>query len=137
MTDVCKVMRPGGEEWVEGEDEIMRPVGLVEIYRGMYKDQSFRPHPRTPDVGGQTITVGNPDVHLPAPTRIPHLVAAGLVEADLDEQPFKTGDVVVNLATGREVRVMESHVKTHQTAQKLPVEDSGLKSDRVGGDLDG
>lgn len=128
MRWTCRVERPKAADapWDIDPDGYEVPPSPTVIYRGPFRIRSFRPHESTPDVGGATVTVVRKDAHLPAVERIPILVAAQLVEADLAAQPFREGDVIVRVVNGQDVdryRVASSFETTDQTAQRLLIDE--------------
>lgn len=139
MRWTCRVMRHPGGDWVTGPDgrEVAPPAKV--IYRGMFRLRTFMPHEATPDVGGSTVTVVRTNAHLPAVERLQSLAESGAIECDLDEMPFREGDVVVREVAGRSARyyrVASPHDITDQTAQRLLVDEGGPELEE-GGPLDG
>lgn len=111
MTDTCRVTRLGAAEWVTGADGIERPPGPVTVYEGQCKVQTFQPYEQTPEVGGSMEVVQRYNLHLP--------VSAG---------PFQVGDLIERTTPGkpaRHWRVGGLHEKTHQTSQRLLVDEGG------------
>jgi len=102
MVTPCLVRRPVGvtADPVTGADVPVYEAGSV--YQGGCKLQSREGEVRSAEVGSSTSASVRWEIHVP--------VSAG---------PFQPGDVVEVL--GRVFRVESPHVKSWQTAQRLPV----------------
>ena len=90
------------------------------VYAGPVRIRSYRPYPEDRDVAGGTSTSQMYDLHIPAPDRLPGLVAAGVV-AEWGG-PVRNGDRMTRTTPGRaqEVyRIETEHDVTDQTAQRL------------------
>ena len=85
---------------VTGAD-IVAPGTIV--YQGRCKIQSHEGEPRSVEAGSATVTTVRWEIHVP--------IMSG---------PYRLGDLV-RVAGGRMFRVDAIHVKTWQTAQRLPV----------------
>ena len=101
MVSPC-VIRRGGTVTSDPDTGADVVVGGVSVYEGGCKLQSREGEIRSGEVGSSTGVSQNWQVHVP--------VTAG---------PFQAGDVVAVL--GRTFRVEAPHVKTWQSAQRLPV----------------
>lgn len=107
MTDVVRISRPGGTP-----DPLTGQPAVELVYEGPGKVQSFRPYERVADVVGAAVVVSRREVHVPA-----------------DAGEFRVGDVVDVLESrtqpavvGNTYRVAFPDEKTHQTAQRLLVD---------------
>lgn len=101
MVTPCAIHRGGTvtADPTTGADVI---VGGMSVYEGGCKVQSREGEVRASEVADSTVTAQRWEVHVP--------VSSG---------PYQVGDVVT--ALGRQFRVEGLHVKTWQTAQRLPV----------------
>ena len=107
MTDTVRISRADGEP-----DPLTGVPGTVQVYEGPGKVQSFRPYEQTFEVVGAQIVQARREVHVP-----------------VDAGQFKVGDVVEVIASrhrpaliGSKYRVAFPDEKTHQTAQRLLVD---------------
>jgi hypothetical protein len=94
------------------------------IYDGPGRLRSYRPYEQTPLVGSSTVTQQRIDWHIPAPERIPGLVAAGVVA--VWNGPVQAGDRAQRLTPGKPtktVRIAGEHDVTDQTAQRFVVDE--------------
>ena len=113
MATPCRVSRPDTTtgDPVTGADV---PTAGVKVYAGGCKIQDRQASVRDVESAQAAATVQGLEVHLP--------VASG---------PYRVGDVVRILdrpdgpaaVVLRKLRVVGLHLKTHQTAQRLPVEE--------------
>lgn len=100
MRDTCSVSRVTGAAIVD-EREV---PATAAVYAGRCKVQELANVETSPDVAGATVTVLRYRLDLP--------VSAG---------PFKVGDIAT--VGARTFRITSMHVKTWQTAQRLPVDE--------------
>lgn len=101
MVTPCAIRRGGTVEAdpVTGADVV---VGGMSVYEGGCKVQSREGEARSAEVADATVTSQRWEVHVP--------VSSG---------PYQVGDVVD--VAGRRFRVEALHVKSWQSAQRLPV----------------
>ena len=123
MTERIIIDRP---ETSTDVDDDGRPVitGPV-IYDGIGKIRTFRPYEQSPDVAGAAdVTVQRTDWHIPADSRMEALIDSGRVTTW--QGPVQAGDRARRVTDGKPVktvRIAGEHEMTHQTAQRLAVDD--------------
>lgn len=101
MRDQCVVTRVTGATADPDDREV--PV-RTPIYTGRCRVQANQRVDASPEVGGATVTVQRYEIQVP--------ISAG---------PIRIGDLIA--VADRKFRVTGLHLKTHQTAQRLPVEE--------------
>lgn len=105
MTETCRVRRPTGTtSGPKGED--VQTYAAQDVYAGKCRVQDRDVSPAGAESGSSTADVLKSQVHVP-----------------VSQGPFMSGDVVfMNGSTAPTWRILAPHVKTDQTAERLPVE---------------
>lgn len=117
MTNPCRIDRVIGITVDELGNEV--PAFAPVVYEGPCKIRSYRPYEEARDVAGGTVTTQRYDVHIPAVSRIPALLADGVVTTWAG--PVRVGDYATVTMGGLErvFRIGAPHHLTRQTAQRM------------------
>lgn len=107
--DECLVERVTGEEVIDDEGRIT--VVRTTVYEGPCRVRTYQPYETVRESAGASVVEQRYSVHVP--------VTAG---------PFRPGDLVTivggqSLAVGSRYRIAGIHEETHQTAQRLLVDE--------------
>lgn len=112
MTDTCRITLPGEPATDPDTGAETTPDGTV-VYAGICKQQDGTTKPHAVDVNDTTVTTLTPEVHIPAgAAKVPTGCSVEIITSA--ERPA---------SIGRRFRVLAPHLKTWQTAQRLPVEE--------------